>query len=163
MKIEAAKRLQITAAYEGTKSKDLYAYLKSLLPSVRLYKPGPGHKIKRPSYLSGRIKDTDAHALGTALLKDNWKGIKASKPAVDGSKLHYIFYTPKGDEFKFTPYVCLYKPSKSGDSHIVVEHMTGAAIRESAFLNKLNRRVNRLAPKPAEPVRRSGGGAGGSY
>lgn len=156
MKIEAATRLKITASYTGTKSKDLVAYLKTLVPSLKLSKPGPGSTIKRPSRLDGRMLATDAHTLASKLLADGWVGKRMSAKLPDSTKIPYVSYLPANTEgFQYFPYVNLFKPGANGMSRIVVEHTTPAAIRESHFLRKLNKPTNR--PQP------SAQGPGGAY
>ncbi len=134
IKIEAAHRL--SATYEGTKSKDLLAYVKALEPSITVHKPGPGGKVKRPSYLSGYTKPEVAASLAQKLVNDGWKGTKL-KNKETGTP--YIIYRPAVDPaVAFTPYICLYKPTAT-TCRVIIEHMTAAALRESAFLRKLNR------------------------
>lgn len=148
VKIEAAARLTkaVTATYTGTKSKDLAAYLKTLVPTIVVRKPigGGGPAARDPSNWSGRIQMADAHALGSKLLADGWHGRKRKyKNRKLGKTVEYVIYTPTNeDDFKFLPSVVLYKPDK-GETRgvfITIRHPSHASYRELDFLNKLNRK-----------------------
>ncbi len=144
IKIEAAQRLN--ASYSGTKSKDLMAYIRSLVPGIKNLAqgggaPGESKTVYRPSFRSGYISLEDASALAHKLVADGWVGEKLKDKKT--GKL-YIIYKPtvRADQTgtskdMYIPYICLYKPGE-GRCRMILEHCTSAAARESRFLRKLN-------------------------
>lgn len=181
-------RLQLTAAYEGTKVKDLARYIKGFVPGARLFMDssmmaGPGRKD--PGVKTGILTVQQAHELGRKLIADGWYGRKASKKILPKQDLdrrnmgkpgandiqvrHFIYYVPSsenGVEYKSLgmPYIKLMKPTP-GDDRVPIEfgQITQASLRERKFMREMGRRFGGSGPASRSPrgVPRSAYGTGG--
>lgn len=130
----AVTRLQATevsAAYTGTKVKDLAAYVKSLCPSVKFLASGPGGP-GAGFMSSGLIHSQEALALVNKLIKDGWSGSQRSKtvglPGKEKRKIEYMIYFQE-DPVKGMPYVKVSKPDSAGNCRIIIEQVTSAALK----------------------------------
>lgn len=172
-------RLALTAAYEGTKVKDLTRYIKGFVPGARIYTSGPDNPGRDPGANSGVLTLQQAHELGRKLIEDGWYGRKViqkirpkpdfnrqtvTKPGEDEPReRHYVYYVPSsenGVQYKSLgmPYIKLLKPTP-GDDRVRIEfgQATHASARERDFLRKLNRPYRPVKPSPHSTARGRGG------